>query len=562
MICPNCHNNNRENAKYCDECGFPLTGLIAENAQKADELLDRDLDAAAIDGSAADGADLAFSDAIKAAAEPTDEQTSENDLEGETTSPLVPVVVASDGKTLVSADQVTSSLDRLPQVVEATAPEEAALDEHEAGKADENDRDDVLTDEGETANVAPDAQAKRSDGFTDSDATSVIETTAAGAAAVGARAAQSSDITTDLAGLDVDVTEIIDERLINEGSLSVKPNWRDGHTMEMPAIDKGEAPKERSFLASSSVKQKGRFRKIALASIAALVVLGAIIAGATYYFELWGGKTVPDVTGLTQEEATEMLENSGFTVRATQVRSDGTEGLVLIEDPVGLSRQAEGSEVVIHISVPRFIPNVIGLAQEEAQKLINEEGLTNVTVETQRSDEAEGKVLAISPDQGTRVRSNQAVVIKVATPFTVPQVANMSLAEVEAAILDAGLEYGLYYTYTEDYPDYTVLGVWPEVGTKVPGGSLVTINVSRARETELLEATRKLLAPETNITIGGVNYVINSLDSVSYLGGNQTSYTITATPYITLLGENLYGTPRYLSGTITWNEDNTVAAIY
>ena len=80
MICPNCHNNNRENAKYCDECGFPLTGLIAENAQKADELLDRDLDAAAIDGSAADGADLAFSDAIKAAAEPTDERCGRWDL--------------------------------------------------------------------------------------------------------------------------------------------------------------------------------------------------------------------------------------------------------------------------------------------------------------------------------------------------------------------------------------------------------------------------------------------------------------------------------------------------
>lgn len=32
MICPHCHSINREGAKFCDECGLPLTGKIAEMA--------------------------------------------------------------------------------------------------------------------------------------------------------------------------------------------------------------------------------------------------------------------------------------------------------------------------------------------------------------------------------------------------------------------------------------------------------------------------------------------------------------------------------------------------
>ena len=32
MLCPNCESENRDGAKFCDECGFPLTGAIAARA--------------------------------------------------------------------------------------------------------------------------------------------------------------------------------------------------------------------------------------------------------------------------------------------------------------------------------------------------------------------------------------------------------------------------------------------------------------------------------------------------------------------------------------------------
>ena len=71
-----------------------------------------------------------------------------------------------------------------------------------------------------------------------------------------------------------------------------------------------------------------------IAAIVALVVLLAAgtAAGITYQMELWGGKVVPDVTGMTQADAAYMLQNKGFTVRSTTVPSDSTEGLVLLMD--------------------------------------------------------------------------------------------------------------------------------------------------------------------------------------------------------------------------------------
>ena len=35
MNCPNCHSENKDGAKYCNECGFPLSGRIAEVAAAA-----------------------------------------------------------------------------------------------------------------------------------------------------------------------------------------------------------------------------------------------------------------------------------------------------------------------------------------------------------------------------------------------------------------------------------------------------------------------------------------------------------------------------------------------
>ena len=36
MICPHCHSENRDGARFCNDCGLPLSGKIAELAAAAD----------------------------------------------------------------------------------------------------------------------------------------------------------------------------------------------------------------------------------------------------------------------------------------------------------------------------------------------------------------------------------------------------------------------------------------------------------------------------------------------------------------------------------------------
>ena len=76
------------------------------------------------------------------------------------------------------------------------------------------------------------------------------------------------------------------------------------------------------------------FRKPLAAGIAVVAVMFcAAVAIATYQMELWGGKTVPAVDGLSVADATSVLEEKGFAVEVVDEKSDGTEGVVLSSDP-------------------------------------------------------------------------------------------------------------------------------------------------------------------------------------------------------------------------------------
>ncbi len=44
MICPNCQSENKDGAKFCNDCGFPLTGRMAAVAAACHERCDAALD--------------------------------------------------------------------------------------------------------------------------------------------------------------------------------------------------------------------------------------------------------------------------------------------------------------------------------------------------------------------------------------------------------------------------------------------------------------------------------------------------------------------------------------
>lgn len=369
----------------------------------------------------------------------------------------------------------------------------------------------------------------------------------------------TAEVEPELAGIDR-MDGVYGERLVDPGYQEPKADWRDGNTMQMPRVEGEEAPRSKDFLASSATKQKTS-KKLVIGIIAAVVLLAAAVVFATYQMQLWGGKAVPDVRGMTEADATSVLEGDGFKVRSTQVKSDDTEGLVLLMDPTAGSRIGEGEEVVIHIATGRSIPAVVGKTQEEAKAAIGEEGYENVKYVTERSDQPEGTVLSISPEPGTRAKSTIAVTVKVAEPYVVPDTSSLGLDATEDAIHEAGLAYDIAYIDTQDYPDGAVIGTDPVAGTKVKSDTVVLINVARARGAQLTELAKSVLAPGEEIVIGGTNYIVNSIVSLNYLGNDQVAFTVNARPHTVFFGVYVEGDMQQVSGTISFTPDNQVSAI-
>ncbi|MEI3230766.1 MAG: PASTA domain-containing protein [Gordonibacter pamelaeae] len=388
---------------------------------------------------------------------------------------------------------------------------------------------------------------------TATSSTSATSTTLPPAGKGRQAAAPSAAVTADLSGLD--------ECLVDSGYTPPAAAWRSGDTMEMPRVEGKAAPKQKEFRAPDPREKKhGRGRVVAIV-IVLLLAAAAAAAGITYQMELWGGKVVPDVAGMTQADATYQLEGKGFTVRATQVKSDEMEGLVLLTDPgpAGAPRRAPRWSSTWRCRAS--CPDVVGKTRDEAAKLLEAEDFARVTFAEEKSDTAEGTVLSVTPEAGEKAKASTDITVTVAVPFTVPDVANQPLDAAKAALQEASYVPEVAYYYTEDVPEGTVVGTSPAAGEKLASGSSVTVNVAMSRASVLVPAAKDYLSSIGTISLGGTTYEIVSVDDVKYTGYNQTSFTVTAAAVTTLDGETVRGSAKQKSGTIVWDDSDNVVSI-
>jgi eukaryotic-like serine/threonine-protein kinase len=129
---------------------------------------------------------------------------------------------------------------------------------------------------------------------------------------------------------------------------------------------------------------------------------------------------VPDVEGLTEEQARQKLTASGFKVDVRRRRSSAAEARkVLDQSPPGGERAKEGSGVVLDVGddpASLRVPKVVGLSVSEVKARLGEAGLT---VGSQRKvpsyTTAEGVVVEQGYPAGTEVAPGTAVNIGVSS---------------------------------------------------------------------------------------------------------------------------------------------------
>lgn len=125
---------------------------------------------------------------------------------------------------------------------------------------------------------------------------------------------------------------------------------------------------------------------------------------------------VPYVIGQQRDAARTTLSDAGFQVKFQERQSDEPQGQVLETDPAPGASVPEGSVVTVFYSDgPEEIPDVVGMTQEEAERTLREAGYVPDVVESANTTEPKGTVIQQSPPAGQQAQEGSTVTIVVSS---------------------------------------------------------------------------------------------------------------------------------------------------
>lgn len=212
------------------------------------------------------------------------------------------------------------------------------------------------------------------------------------------------------------------------------------------------------------------------------------------------GVEVPNVTGITYDEANSTLTGMGFAVNRVEGYSDTVaEGYVVTQTPNAGSKVAKGTNITLTVSLgqkeeKKRVPNLMGLTEMDGTVEANEAGLGIGTVSYVYSDEyGEGLICYQSYSYGSYVDAGTAVDIKVSKgpePQAQTYKCNISIAAPTV----------------EEAPDYV-------------SGSSVRIKLAADDGTVIVETS-----------------IINFPHAVNYYGLTSSGGTLTMTYTVTTAG--------------------------
>lgn len=240
---------------------------------------------------------------------------------------------------------------------------------------------------------------------------------------------------------------------------------------------------------------------------------------------------VPDVIGMTKEEAIEVLNKKKLGIKVVDQKTSDTyeKGLIISQDPGEDTKVNKNTEIKVVISKGKeeketTVPNVVGLSENEAQQTLEDKTLV-VDFKSEYSDTvAEGTVISTDPSAGATVKEGSKVTMVVsqgAEKVSVPSITGLSQGDADAALVGAGLKSGnVTEEYSDDQEAGTVISQKTAEGKKVKKGTAVDYVVSKGPEIEMVkvprlngyseaEATQRLI--DAGLQVGNISYEYNSV---------------------------------------------------
>jgi eukaryotic-like serine/threonine-protein kinase len=226
--------------------------------------------------------------------------------------------------------------------------------------------------------------------------------------------------------------------------------------------------------------------------VAALVLAVAAIIAAVVL--LGGGSspsptkvTVPGVVGTQRSAAEARLQQAGLRSQVVRRSSSKPVNQVLAQDPKAGTEAADNSVVTLTISrgpAQVTVPSgLAGASETAATAKLEAAGFKVKTTDASSSSVANGDVISVAPDEGTRLDKGSTVTLTVSSgspQVSVPDVSGDDADQATSQLQGAGFK----VTRTEQESTRTagtVLSQSPAGGSQVAKGSTVTLTVAKAQ---------------------------------------------------------------------------------
>jgi serine/threonine protein kinase len=232
-------------------------------------------------------------------------------------------------------------------------------------------------------------------------------------------------------------------------------------------------------------------RKPLISGRNALITAGVLaIAGAAAIFglSLTGeisatGNQVPNVVGLTEQEARALLGDYKITISHAHDPAIPKDRIAS-QIPLATSTAPKGSAVVLTISDgpgDAIVPDgLIGMSLIDARSALAAQGLVISLTEAAPSDEPQGTVLKVTPEAGSTITAGSGVILTIASgEVEVPNLIGIEAIQAKTILIQAGFLVKEFFDYDSSQPNGVVIRQAPEAGTTQTIGKSVTITINK-----------------------------------------------------------------------------------
>lgn len=267
---------------------------------------------------------------------------------------------------------------------------------------------------------------------------------------------------------------------------------QDGETQVMspvrPASQSAYNPKAKAYSQNNTEDKKMTGKKKAGIICGVLLAIVAVALGCWLAFGQGDQVEVPDVKGMTTEQASQAIKAAGFEVgNMESVYDTNTEaGHVISQNPKGGDKASKGSKINLVVSQGTEqveVPDVTGKSLKDAQSALVKAGFAVGTTTEEYSDKVdEGNIISQDPQGGqnkAKGSSINLVVSKGAETVTVPNLIGLSVDQARTTASNYGFTISQTSKQSSNSFDKdTIMSQSPQAGSQAKKGSAIGYVIS------------------------------------------------------------------------------------